>query len=104
MGPCFQIVLLPHSLPYFNKEGGISRKWERIDQGKMVAYKQLSKDDCTLYFHTPNNTLLYIYNLPFTERIKGWIANTEQPLPKVKISMPKWRWLFRVKKALLLSR
>lgn len=58
---CFQIIVLPTKLPYFKKDGVIS-KIESIKDSYLDKYFQLCSDDSTQYMHTPTLTLLYFIN------------------------------------------
>jgi len=55
----FQVLVLPKKLPYFEKDGTIS-KIEIINEHDLAKYIKLSNDNTDLYFHTPNKTLIYI--------------------------------------------
>lgn len=70
----FQIIILPQHLPYFKKDGTISRI-EVIKDKKLDKYLKLSEDDINEYLHTPTKTLLCLINTPKTELTK--IKNKE---------------------------
>ncbi|MDD4251437.1 MAG: hypothetical protein PHX27_04565 [Candidatus ainarchaeum sp.] len=59
----FQIVILPKHLPYFKKDGSIS-KIEEITEHNLSKYIKLSEDDINIYLHTPTKTLIYLINTP----------------------------------------
>ncbi len=59
----FQIVILPKHVPYFKKDGTIS-KIETITAHNIEKYLKLSQDDTTIYMHTPTKTLFYLINTP----------------------------------------
>lgn len=53
--PYFQIFLLPERLPYYKKNGDIS-KWEHITENNLSKYIKISLDNVDSFFHTPNKT------------------------------------------------
>ena len=55
----FQVLILPRLLPYFRKDGSIS-KIEEINQHNMQKYIKMSNDNTEKFLHTPNKTLIYI--------------------------------------------
>lgn len=59
----FQIVILPKHVPYFKKDGTIS-KIETITAHNIEKYLKLSQDDTSVYMHTPTKTLFYLINTP----------------------------------------
>jgi len=59
----FQILILPEEMPYYNKNGKIT-KWEKITNHNIDKYIALSKDNVNRYLHTPIKTLLFIIKLP----------------------------------------
>lgn len=59
----FQIVILPKHVPYFKKDGTIS-KIETITAHNIEKYLKLSQDDTTVYMHTPTKTLLFLIDTP----------------------------------------
>lgn len=58
----FQIVVLPSKVPYFNKEGKITRI-ETISEHNLSKYIELSKDNIDDCKHTPNKMLLYLVDI-----------------------------------------
>lgn len=63
--PYFQIFAIPQTLPYFSKDKKIM-KWENISQHNLDKYIKLSNDNIDLYYHTPNKTLITIFEIsPF---------------------------------------
>lgn len=64
----FQILIIPEKLPYFDKNGKIT-KWEIIEQHHLEKYIKLSQDNTKQFFHTPDKTLLCIVHIsePKTE-------------------------------------
>lgn len=60
--PYFQIFIIPDKIPYFNKDGEIS-KWETINKHNLNKYMKLSNDCIDSYLHTPNKTLLFIVHI-----------------------------------------
>ncbi len=59
----FQIVILPKRVPYFKKDGSIS-KIETITAHNIEKYFKLSQDDVNVYMHTPTKTLFYLIDTP----------------------------------------
>lgn len=55
--PYFQVFILPEKLPYYKKNGEIS-KWEHISENNLSKYIKISKDNIDSFFHTPNKTYL----------------------------------------------
>ena len=60
--PYFQIFCIFDTLPYFDKQGNIT-KWEQITKHNIDKYLKLSDDNINYYYHTPNKTLLYIIHI-----------------------------------------
>lgn len=60
--PYFQIFIIPDKIPYFDKDGGIS-KWEIISEHNLIKYVKLSNDNVETYLHTPNKTLVFIVHI-----------------------------------------
>ena len=61
--PYFQILIVPETMPYFEKDGSIG-KTEELKTHHLHKYLALSKDNSQLFFHTPNKTLLVVVKLP----------------------------------------
>lgn len=59
----FQILILPDEMPYYDKDGEIT-KWERITDHNIDKYVILSKDNADMYLHAPVKTLLFVVELP----------------------------------------
>lgn len=60
--PYFQIFIIPDKIPYFDKDGSIS-KWETISEHNLNKYIKLSNDNIDTYLHTPNKTLVFIVHI-----------------------------------------
>ena len=60
--PYFQIFVIPDKIPYFDKDGGIS-KWEMINEHNLKKYMKLSNDNVESFLHTPNKTLVFIVHI-----------------------------------------
>ena len=60
--PYFQIIIIPSKVPYFNKEGEIT-KVEKITYHQLTKYMKLSNDNIDVYMHTPNKTLIYLIDM-----------------------------------------
>lgn len=60
--PYFQIFIIPDKIPYFDKDGGIS-KWEMINEHNLKKYIKLSNDNVEMFLHTPNKTLVFIVHI-----------------------------------------
>ncbi len=61
--PYFQVLVLPESMPYFERNGDISRA-EELREHHLRKYLALSQDNPSVFFHTPNKTLLAVVRLP----------------------------------------
>lgn len=61
--PYFQILILPEIIPYFDKNGNITKR-EELTQHHLNKYIKLSNDNTDIFFHTPNKTLLTIITFP----------------------------------------
>lgn len=59
----FQILILPDEMPYYNNKGVIT-KWEKLTTHNINKYIALSKDNISIFFHTPIKTLLFIIKFP----------------------------------------
>lgn len=60
--PYYQIFVIPDRIPYYEKDGSISR-WEEINQHNLDKYNILSNDDTETYMHTPDKTLLCVVHV-----------------------------------------
>ncbi|MDY3978899.1 MAG: hypothetical protein SOZ00_02640 [Tidjanibacter sp.] len=60
--PYYQIFVIPDRIPYYEKDGSISR-WEEINQHNLDKYNILSNDDTETYMHTPDKTLLCVVHI-----------------------------------------
>lgn len=61
--PYFQILIVPETMPYFEKNENIGKS-EELKAHHLHKYLALSKDNTELFFHTPNKTLLVVVKLP----------------------------------------
>ena len=61
--PYFQILIIPEEMPYYNKQGEIT-KIDRLTDSHVEKYLKLSEDDPRAYLHTPDKTLLMVLSLP----------------------------------------
>lgn len=61
--PYFQILIVPESMPYFEKDGSIG-KIEELKAHHLHKYLKLFEDNVENFFHTPNKTLLVVVKLP----------------------------------------
>lgn len=67
----FQLLVIPDKLPYFDKNGKIT-KWEEIDEYHLIKYIKLSQDNIKQFLHTPDKTLLYVVHIAeTTQEIKN---------------------------------
>ena len=73
--PYFQIFIIPDKIPYFDKDGDIS-KWEMINERNLNKYIKLSNDNIDTYLHTPNKTLLFIVHIQ-DKNINAKISNRQ---------------------------
>ena len=60
--PYFQIFIIPDKVPYYDKQGKISR-WEEITKHNLDKYVNLSNDDADVYMHTPNKTFVGVVHM-----------------------------------------
>lgn len=60
--PYFQIFVIPDKIPYFDKDGTIT-KWEAITEHNLKKYIKLSNDNIENFLHTPNKTLVFIVHI-----------------------------------------
>ena len=60
--PYFQIFVIPDVIPYYKKNGDLSR-WEEISEHYLNKYIKLSEDNINNYMHTPNKTLVFIIHI-----------------------------------------
>jgi hypothetical protein len=70
---CYQILILLNHLPYFKDINGKRIDHiENVNLQNLKKYINLSMDNPSLYFHTPNKTLIFIVNNPqITEGLIG---------------------------------
>jgi hypothetical protein len=61
--PYFQIFIVPCEMPYYNKDGEIT-KAEVFTAHNAEKYLTLSKDNPATFLHTPDKTLLMVVALP----------------------------------------
>ena len=61
--PYFQIFIIPEAMPYYKKNGEIS-KWETFTQHNAFKHIKLSEDNAEVMVHTPTKTLLFVISLP----------------------------------------
>jgi hypothetical protein len=61
--PYFQIFIVPGEMPYYNKDGIIT-KAETFTAHNAAKYLILSKDNPATFLHTPDKTLLMVVALP----------------------------------------
>lgn len=66
----FQIVIMPKRLPYFKKDGMIS-KIETLKLHHLEKYLKLSEDNCDIFMHTPTKTLLILIDIPGVNEMNG---------------------------------
>lgn len=74
--PYFQIFIIPDKIPYFDKDGKIS-KWETINEHNLNKYIKLSNDNIDTYLHTPNKTLVFIVHIQ-DKNINVKISNRQE--------------------------
>ena len=75
--PYFQIFAIPDHLPYYNREGKITR-WETITDNNLHKYCVLDADDPEVFYHSPNKILIYVVHLPDV----GVVRNRDEYLEK----------------------
>lgn len=60
--PYFQIFIIFDKVPYYKKSGEFS-KYQMISEHNLDKYLKLSNDDPSVYFHTPDKTLVVLITL-----------------------------------------
>lgn len=60
--PYFQIFIIFDKVPYYEK-GGSFKRYDTITPHNMDKYLALSKDDPSVFFHTPDKTLVVLIKL-----------------------------------------
>lgn len=60
--PYFQVFVIFDKVPYY-KEGGVFKKYDVITPHNLAKYLMLSKDDPSVFFHTPDKTLVVLVKL-----------------------------------------
>ena len=60
--PYFQVFIIFDKVPYY-KKGGQFKKYDYITQHNLDKYIILSKDDPSIFFHTPDKTLVVLVKL-----------------------------------------
>ncbi len=60
--PYFQVFIIFDKVPYY-KTGGVFSKYDVITQHNLDKYLKLSNDDPSVYFHTPDKTLVVLLTL-----------------------------------------
>lgn len=60
--PYFQIFVIFDKVPYYEK-GGSFKKYDMITPHNLEKYLALSKDDPSVFFHTPDKTLVVLVKL-----------------------------------------
>lgn len=60
--PYFQIFIIFDKVPYY-KQGGVFKKYDNISHHHLDKYLALSKDDPTIFYHTPDKTLVILIKL-----------------------------------------
>ena len=81
--PYFQIFIIADKIPYFNKDGDIT-KWEKINEHNVKKYIKLSDDNIDLFLHTPNKTLVFIVHIQ--DDIAGEKINDKKDYQKYYLS------------------
>lgn len=64
--PCYQIVIVPDTLPYFKKDdvkGRIIKHWEKFNDHNSEKYIKLSHYDPKDVYGVPDSTLLYVVHV-----------------------------------------
>lgn len=92
----FQIIILPSTMPYFNREKNIT-KIENIKKEHLDKYINLSQDNINNFFHIPTKTLLYLIDLPNfqIEIINNKIKYANYMLKKNNIiKQSKYKYIF----------
>lgn len=67
--PYFQVLVILAKLPYYNRNKEIM-KWESFSEHNAKKYRILSNDDPDVFFHTPNETLIYVVDIPENKELR----------------------------------
>lgn len=60
--PYFQILIIFEKFPYYNNSGEF-KLYEKIRENKLDKYLALSRDDPSIFYHTPDKTLIVLIKL-----------------------------------------
>lgn len=60
--PYFQVFIIFEKVPYY-ENGGKFKKYDVISTHNLDKYLELSKDDPSVFFHTPDKTLVVLIKL-----------------------------------------
>lgn len=60
--PYFQIFIIFEKVPYY-ENGGKLKRYDTITEHNLSKYLELSKDDPSVFFHTPDKTLVVLIKL-----------------------------------------
>lgn len=63
--PYFQIFIIFEKVPYYSN-GGEFKRYDVISEHNLDKYLALSKDDPSIFFHTPDKTLVVLIKLKLT--------------------------------------
>jgi hypothetical protein len=87
--PYFQILIVPSEMPYYNKDGDIT-KVEIFTAHNAEKYLKLSQDNPATFLHTPDKTLLIVITLPKLniEKINGR-GKYEKAYANAKVNLSK---------------
>lgn len=74
--PYFQIFIIFEKVPYY-KNGGAFQRYDVLTEHNLEKYFALSKDDPTVYLHTPDKTLFVILHLKDEKGPQGFADSKE---------------------------
>ena len=60
--PYFQVFIIFEKVPYYSN-GGEFKRYDVISEHNLDKYLALSKDDPSIFFHTPDKTLVVLIRL-----------------------------------------
>lgn len=74
--PYYQIFIIFDKVPYYEKAGSFKR-YDRITPHNLEKYLALSKDNPSVYFHTPDKTLVVLIKLKEQSPGKNFINDKD---------------------------
>ena len=82
--PYFQIFITFDKIPYYKKDGNF-QKYDLMTEHTIKKYVNLSNDNISLFFHTPNKTLFILLHLK--EKSENYIFKNSDDYAKYYLSI-----------------